>query len=202
MGQFPFSEGEIVQLGQLVASGLQERGDVFPNPPVLPAALEARIETFVAARHEAVTAAALAKMATQARKKALRELKDDIKSDLRYAENTVKYDDDKLKLLGWSGRRAKKELQIPGQVRALEAPVEGEGWLLLDWKEPWDGGKAAAYEVERRIVPEEKWSHVATAMKTEIRLSDQPRGKELEFRVLATNKAGEGMPSNTVMAVL
>jgi hypothetical protein len=36
----------------------------------------------------------------------------------------------------------------------------------------------------------------------EIRLSDQTRGTEWEFRVIAVNKAGEGLSNNTVMAVL
>jgi hypothetical protein len=33
-------------------------------------------------------------------------------------------------------------------------------------------------------------------------LVDQPKGKELEYRVIAINKSGEGSPSNTVMVVL
>lgn len=33
-------------------------------------------------------------------------------------------------------------------------------------------------------------------------LVDQPRGKDLEHRAVAVNKAGDGEPSNTVLAVL
>ena len=40
------------------------------------------------------------------------------------------------------------------------------------------------------------------AMESEITLTGQARGKEWEYRVIAVNKAGEGEPSNTVMAVL
>ena len=53
---------------------------------------------------------------------ALEELTEAMKSDLRYAENTVNFDDDKLKLIGWAGRKAATALQIPGQPRLLEAP--------------------------------------------------------------------------------
>jgi len=39
-------------------------------------------------------------------------------------------------------------------------------------------------------------------IETVITLSNQERGKEWEYRVIAVNKAGEAQPSNTVMAVL
>ena len=37
---------------------------------------------------------------------------------------------------------------------------------------------------------------------TEATLVEQPEIKELEYRVIAINKAGESQPSNTVMVVL
>jgi len=58
------------------------------------------------------------------------------KAEIRYAENTVNYDDDKLKLIGWAGRAARTDLAPPGQARILEAPRQGEGWVFLDWKAP------------------------------------------------------------------
>ncbi len=125
-----------------------------------------------------------------------------MKTNLRYAENAVNGSDDQLKLLGWSGRQAPTPPAAPGQTRLLEAPRQGEGWVALDWKAPADGGKTAAYKVQRRQRPAGPWQEVAVAIDSEATLVDQPRGAELEYRVSAVNKAGEGEPGNTVMVVL
>ena len=50
--------------------------------------------------------------------------------------------------------------------------------------------------------PENAWEDVATAVITEATLVEQSRGLELEYRIIAVNKAGEGEPSNTEMVVL
>ena len=43
---------------------------------------------------------------------------------------------------------------------------------------------------------------MGVAIESEITVSGQKRRRECEYRVIAVNKAGEGQPSNTVMAVL
>jgi len=87
-------------------------------------------------------------------------------------------------------------------VRQLEAPKQGEGWVFLDWKQPAEGGRVSAYKIQRRNCPEGAWQDVATAIETESTLVEQPKGKELEYRIIAINKAGEGEASNTAMVVL
>ena len=72
--------------------------------------------------------------------------------------------------------------------------------MFLDWKQPVDGGRVSAYKVQSRSGG--NWQDVATAIETEATLVDQPKGAELEYRVIAINKAGDGLPSNTVMVVL
>ena len=54
-------------------------------------------------------------------------------------------------------------------------------------------------KVMRRERPAGAWEEVATAVISEATLVEQPRGKELEYRIIAVNKSGEGEPSNTVM---
>lgn len=202
MAQFPRTEPQIVILAHDIATGLGANPAVYPSPPVAAADLQAGIEAYNTARNAAVAATAAAEQATAAKNEALQALTDDMKADLRYAENTVNYDHDKLELLGWGGRKAKTSLEAPGQCRTLEAPREGEGWIFLDWKEPVDGVAVAAYKIQRRPRPEGSWTDAGMAMESEITLTGQTRGKEWEYRVIAVNKAGEGEPSNTVMAVL
>ena len=74
--------------------------------------------------------------------------------------------------------------------------------MFLDWKAPIDGGAPSAYRVMRRERPAGPWEDVATAIITEATLVDQPEKTQLEYRVIALNKAGEGQASNTVMVVL
>jgi hypothetical protein len=93
-------------------------------------------------------------------------------------------------------------LEAPGQSRVLEAVRQGAGWVFLDWKEPADGGKVAAYHIERRELPDGLWQPAGLAVISEAMVSNQPTGKTLEYRVYAVNKAGNGPVSNAVDVVL
>ncbi len=48
---------------------------------------------------------ACAEIATTAKDEALEDLIESLKSNIRYAENTVNFDDVKLKLIGWAGKK-------------------------------------------------------------------------------------------------
>ena len=202
MAKFPITEADIVALAEVMQSGLTGNLTVYPAPPVLPLDLVALISAYQSAKNGAIAATAAAEEATATKNDALDDMVEAMKTDIRYAENTVNYDDDKLKLIGWAGRKAATPLAVPGQTRLLEAPKQGAGWLFLDWKKPSDGGSVSAYKVMRRERPDGAWSEVATAVISEATLVEQPTGKELEYRIIAVNKAGDGEPSNTVMCVL
>ncbi len=80
--------------------------------------------------------------------------------------------------------------------------VEGDTWVVFDWKPPVDGGAVAAYKIQRRKRDGGSWRDVGTSVDTAQLLSGQPRGIEFEYRLLAVNKAGTGQPSATVTVVL
>ena len=202
MARFPITEADVLALAQAMGSGLTANAAVYPAPPVLPAAITLLIGAYTTAKNTAIAAQAAAEQATVDKDDVLEDLIDAMKDDIRYAENTVDYDDEKLKLIGWAGRKAAAPLAAPGQARLLEAPRQGEGWVFLDWKKPAGGGRPAAYKVMRRERPAGPWEEVATAVISEATLVDQPRTKELEYRIIAVNKAGDGESSNTALVVL
>jgi len=201
MPRFPKKEAEIEALAMSMVRGLWGSA-VFPNPPVSPMNLMFLLKNYKEAKNTLIAARAAAEQAIAVKQDALQDLIDALKDDIRYEENTVGCDDDKLKLVGWAGKKTAVALAPPGQVRLLEAPKQGAGWVFLDWKAPVDGGKSAAYKVQRRLRNSGSWQDVATAILTEATLVEQPRGAELQYHIVAINKSGEGEPSNTAMVVL
>ncbi len=65
-----------------------------------------------------------------------------------------------------------------------------------------DGGAVAAYRIQRRKRDGGTWRDLATSVDAEDLSSNQPRGIEFDYRVIAVNKAGAGQPSAAVTVVL
>ena len=202
MARFPDREAQIKALAQNIVTGLTENAADFPAPPVLSLDLQALLDSFITLGDEQIVAQAAAEQATETKRAGQAELVTVMKADLRYAEDAVNYNDAKLTALGWGGKAAPTALEVPSQPRSLEAPQQGEGWIFLDWKKPADGGAVAAYKIERRERPSGSWALISMAIESEATLNNQERGKDWEYRIIATNKAGESIPSNTVAAVL
>ncbi len=202
MSKFPTTEADVLVLANDLTNGFANHIDIYPAPPVEAADLSALSSSLIQAQVAMTEAKAAAEAATAAKVAALEAMADAMKKDIRYAENTVNYDDEKLKLLGWSGRKDKTPMAVPGQTRELVAVEQGEGWVKLAWKKPVDGGAVSVYKVQRRQRPEGSWQETAASIERQITLTDQLRGVEWEYRIIAANKAGDGMGSNIVLAVL
>lgn len=196
--QYPNTEDSQLALAMRVAHSLDRQSAVFPNPPVPSAELQALINVYQAKRQMADNMNAQAQMATHSKDEALEALNAALKSDLRYAENEVNFNNEQLELIGWGGYAAPASLQPPGEPRTLEVVRQGEGWVYLDWKEPSDGGKVAAYKIQRSADGALTWKDVAITIISEYTLHNQLRGRNLLYQVVATNKAGDGKPSNVV----
>lgn len=201
MARFPRTEPEIAQLARQIAEGLAHAAEEFPIPPVPPAALEALLDDYKEKSAALTRARADAKIRRVDKNNALKALKDGMRANLRYAEITTRQNPEQLIQLGWKVRRPRTALKPPGEVRNIKIRDEGETWLLLTWEAPDDGGEVAWYGIQRRE-PRGKWEDLTASTDRLELLRDQPRGVDLEFRVLAKNRAGTGGPSATVKAVL
>nr|VFK40424.1 MAG: hypothetical protein BECKSD772F_GA0070984_10603 [Candidatus Kentron sp. SD]VFK45890.1 MAG: hypothetical protein BECKSD772E_GA0070983_10632 [Candidatus Kentron sp. SD] len=201
--RFPTEEDKILALGREVSTGLKANKDLFPDPPIDPEKLDLFEQACIDATEAAVAAHAAAEQATAVKHAAFITYADTIKTELRYAENTVNFDDIKLKTLGWGGRKGRTPLAPPGRALDLAIVETGRGRIGLRWARPGDGGKVATYKILRRDrAADGDWKNEGVALATEITLAGQEQGKELEYGVVSMNKAGEAPISNTVTAVL
>jgi hypothetical protein len=199
MAQFPSRQAEILTLAQAVVAGLRANSALFPAPPVSAATLRANLKSFIAANDEAAAARVAAEQASATKAARLQTLVTDLKTILRYAEYTAYGDKSKLSRLGWGRRPARNTPLLPGAVRSLTIPERGNGWVVLRWKAPADGGAVASYKVERRERPDGEWTLISVAAKPGPTLDTPERGKEWEYRIIAVNRAGVGAPSKTVL---
>lgn len=101
MARFPRTEAEIVALAQDIIGGLTANSATYPAPPTAPLDLQALLDSFVTLSDDSVAARAASEQATATKEAGLEEMTNAMQSVLRYAENTVDFDDDQLKLLGW-----------------------------------------------------------------------------------------------------
>jgi len=202
MAQFPFKQADILALADSVLAGLTGHAAIYPDPPIDLADFQAAIDSYHQASAVLVAARAAKEMATGQKQDALADLKDKLKRQLRYAENRVGFDDNKLNMLGWAGRREKTSI-VPGQVRNLRVIEQGTDFVVLDWMSPADGGRAGAYQILRRDDEQSSvWINAGISMATNVKLLDQPRHIDMEYRVTALNRTGQGPVSNTVAVVL
>nr|VFK40962.1 MAG: Fibronectin type III domain-containing protein [Candidatus Kentron sp. SD]VFK46719.1 MAG: Fibronectin type III domain-containing protein [Candidatus Kentron sp. SD] len=200
--KFPREEAKILELAEKLADGLAANPDLFPNPPASGEAIRAALAKCHESVDRAMAAKAAYREAVAGKDGDLSDLAGWMKKDFRYAEDAVDRNEAKLERIGWGAHRAATPLAPPGQARSLDVTAQGEGWLALAWKEPVGGGKAATFRIQRREAGAADWSLVEMAMETKARVSDQARGKRLEFCVVAVNKAGVGEASNTVTVTL
>jgi len=202
MPKFPKMESEILVLASEMKAGLTAHEEFFPDPPVSTVNLTAAIAAVQNALDKVLEARSAAEAATAEKVEAFETLVAAMKTNLRYAENVTHDDDLKLKTLGWGARKEPEPTSVPGQARRLVVYPQGEGWLELQWMANVEGGKATTYIVQRRLKSEVYWIEIASTYERKITLHSQPRGVELEYSVIATNKVGRGPISNTVLVVL
>ncbi len=198
--KFPRTEAEIITLAQQIENGLKNNSNLGSSP-VSDTEFSAMLTAFLAKRDQIVAAqAALGEMHDE-KDDLLDDLTDAMQRVIDYTASVSNNDPTELASIGWSAP-GEPTKQPPGQPRSLEMINQTDTTVFLDWKNPTDGGRVASYRVERRERPSGPWETCGATNVTELLLTNQPRGKELEYRIIAFNSNGDSTPSNTVAAVL
>ncbi len=201
--KFPTTQDGIMMLAQEMMSGFAKNPTVFPNPPIDVAAQGTRLNSTQGSINNVVAAEATRKSATQTKDGEIGLLSDEMKENIEYAEFIAQGDDAILKLISWSARAAPQKQQPPTQARLFEIIKFGAGWFKADWKDPIGGGRVEMYKILRReLNAGGDMKEAGSSVISEATLVDQPRGVELEYTVIAVNKAGESEPSNSVTITL
>ena len=200
MPRFPNSDSELIALAQKLIAGLQDNPN-FPSPPISSADLRNRLDAFVSLCDAQTSAQAAAEQATAAKSTGREQLAAEVKADLHYAEYAADGDDAKLTSLGWGARAPHTPISAPGQPFKFQIARSGPGQAKATWERPAEGGPAACYLIKMRG-DGGNWVAAGTFVGAEAELTGLARGKELEFHVVALNKAGESLPSNSVTVVL
>jgi hypothetical protein len=161
---------------------------------------------YLVAKEAQVQAKAAVRLTTVSKKNSLAHLKELMKNCLKKSEVDVSGDPEKLSYIGWGPRAASQPTDIPNQPSNLAVNNVTRGALSLVWEKPNSGSIVRNYIIERRNQQEDeqfsRWTLVATAYESSVNLKNQPRGRQLEYRVKAVNTSGQSQPSNTAAIVL
>lgn len=198
MAEFPKDETTTVNLADIAANGMQNNVATFPNPPRDPRTVLTDITAYRAKQNEIQATEALKRLQVQEKNEIYGRIRSGARGIIDYAEIIADGDAAILDLVGWGNRAPAHRLTPPGQCRILEIIGQGADWMRLDWKEPIDGGDVASYIV-RRSEDGVNFVDAGTVTVSDAALFNQPTGKKLIYHVVALNRAGEGLPSNTVV---
>ncbi len=204
MPKFPKSEADIFKLGHEMLSGYSLHMADFPS--VDAAVLSQAFNDYLNSTGGYLEAHAKAKLATEAKNTRLTGLRDIMKNCLKKSHVDAADSPEKLALIGWGPKAVAQMIEAPSAPVSLRAAGQGKGTIRLLWKNPSGGGAVRNYNIQRREQLTEgdfsSWSIVASALETEIDLTNQPQGIELEYRIKAVNTGGQSMSSNTAAVVL
>ena len=162
-------------------------------------------KSYIVARTNHKKKQASLKIATKATDKRLQELKRVMKNCLQKSEVDTASNPEKLKQIGWGPRTEPQPAQIPTQPTDLQITAKDNQTVKLKWDRPDDNQSVRNYCIERRQQNGEgisDWTIIQISYQTQIKLTGQPLGIRLEYRVRAANNAGTGPFSNTVSVVL
>lgn len=191
-------------LSQRMLDGYQWHGADFPN--IIRMKLFSKRMLYINARKALVEVRSKLRIETKAASEKFSELVKVMKNCLQKSEVDVAAYPEKLKLIGWAPKESPQPATLPGRPENLQVVAKDNAILVLKWDRPAGSCRVRNYIIERRLLRSGSgfidWAIVKIAYQTQVRLTQQPIGLKLEYRVKAANNAGTGQAGNTIAIVM
>jgi len=197
--QYPRRQAETIALVDNMINGITEHSDIFTHCDA--AALQTARNEYEQANEALTEAQAQAAMAAERKLEKFNNLQQEMKKQIKLGVVDTSDNPVELSLIGWGLKRQPQQVDIPAQPDELKITAQGQAMICLVWNKGKGGGPIRCYIIERRSNNQD-WQLAATALNNEAKLTKQPTGCKLEYRVKAINSSGASMPSNTVCVVL
>ena len=203
--RYPRQQAEVVSLVDSMISGISEHSAIFTHCNA--AALQTARNEYEEANNALMDTESAMALAAKRKLEKFNKLQQEMKKQIKLGVVDTVDNPVQLGLIGWGAKRAPQQIEIPGSPTNLKITAQGDnGMICLVWDKSRDGGPVRCYTIERRQCngsnPYGDWMLAATALNNEHKLTKQPIGCKLEYRVKAINSSGESMPSNTIGVVL
>lgn len=207
MAQYPRNQAGLVALATSMVAGFTEHADIFinANPPALQQAIDEynnADKAFVEAK-EQLAAAAADKL------EKFNQLQSVIKGQIKLSEVDCCDDPCKLVQIGWGPRKNPEGIKPPAPAVGLKVIAQTDSTIFLQWQKgsrnSENFGPVIYYNIERRQATDDgfsDWQLAASVANSKVKLTDQPVGCKLEYRVMTINRAGEGISNDTAVAIL
>ena len=207
MAEFPSTEVGMAQLSSRMQQGYGAYPAIFVHAD-LPGLQAAHVD-YMGKYQTAYCYGAYEKMCAGDKEEALEALVTFMKEQLAQSEVDAANEPEMLRFIGWGPATPVTPQHAPGAPRAFEAThPSSDGSLTLDWKAPLtsDGGPVRLYVVERRVADASgtlgPWLQCGASVSAIAHLTGQPVRVRMEYRVYATNTAGDGPRSNVAEVML
>ena len=207
MAEFPKTETEMAQLSSRMQQGYGAYPAIFVHAD-LPGLQAAHVD-YMGKYQVAFCCVAYEKVCADDKEESKAALIAVMKEQLAQSVVDTASDPSMLGYIGWEAETPPKKVRVPGAPRAFEATHQcSDGTLTLDWKTPLttDGGPVRLYVLERRVADATEtfgpWLQCGASVSAITHLTGQPVRVRMEYRVYATNTAGDGPRSNVAEVML
>jgi hypothetical protein len=204
MAQYPRTQSNVTAQVESMIAGFTSHPEDFPHADI--PALQAARDEFMAASDDFLNTRSQANLAADRKLEKFKRLSAIMKRQIKMAQADCADKPAKLSQMCWGPKADPSPVEVPSSPTNLKIIAQEGTTVFLSWAKPArrQGAPVRMYVIERRVESEDiwNWQLAGNSYNPEAVLKNQPTGVKMEYRVRASNAAGESFPSNTVCVVL